>query len=505
MYIQPQSIFKLIRGVPMHSDRKHTLYFTSSASQLAYFNSKVKYTYTDFSYVKKDNVVRVPICADNIYDCNYCMFQNVGFGTKWFFGFITNVKYINNEVSEVEIMVDHFQTWLFDMTVENSFVEREHVADDTVGKHTLDEGLNFGGNIIQAWWTYYFTEETNGWKVHVTVKPSLIQQVAQLDTALLFLENQFVPNGYTVDMSASGLETLNQLLSQLLLEGYDIIDMSIYPSIFDNAVTRIPIDDLHTHGVNRPTSYFEMPSASTVEYVPRNKKLLCYPYTYLKVVTTNGDEQNFKWENTNSGEVQFHLYFNKYNGASCQLRPDNYEVSNARAYALAITDFPTVSWHSDKAMSELPLKAIKGAIKSVVGALSGQPLVTTTSVASGVSDVLDVGSQTGFTKVGHGNSNLDLKYDSFGYQFYTMGIKAEYARKVDDYFTRFGYRVDRYKVPELTSRASFNYVKTRECDIGGNIPDEAMNYISDMFNSGVTLWHNPTTVGNYTQDNSIVG
>ena len=87
--------------------------------------------------------------------------------------------------------------------------------------------------------------------------------------------------------------------------------------------------------------------------------------------------------------------------------------------------------------------------------------------------------------------------------FYTMGIRAEMARVVDDYFTRFGYKVLRYKVPETKSRTSFNYVQTQDAYITGSIPNEALVQIANAFNSGITLWHT-TDVGNYTLDNSIV-
>lgn len=70
-----------------------------------------------------------------------------------------------------------------------------------------------------------------------------------------------------------------------------------------------------------------------------------------------------------------------------------------------------------------------------------------------------------------------------------MTIKPEYARVIDNYFSRFGYEVDRYKVPNTTGRATFNYVKTVDANVGGDIPDECMVMIENMLNSGVTFWH----------------
>ena len=85
MYIAPQSIFKVITDVPFDNSHKHTILFNSEVQQQAYFNAKTAYTFSNFSYIRKENVVRLPVVADNLYNANYCAFKNVGFGDKWFY------------------------------------------------------------------------------------------------------------------------------------------------------------------------------------------------------------------------------------------------------------------------------------------------------------------------------------------------------------------------------------------------------------------------------------
>ena len=70
---------------------------------------------------------------------NYCMYKNDSYKDKWFYAFITDIKYVNDGMSEVTIETDTFQTWQFDIVYMNSFIEREHVGDDTIGLHTLPE------------------------------------------------------------------------------------------------------------------------------------------------------------------------------------------------------------------------------------------------------------------------------------------------------------------------------------------------------------------------------
>ena len=85
-----------------------------------------------------------------------------------------------------------------------------------------------------------------------------------------------------------------------------------------------------------------------------------------------------------------------------------------------------------------------------------------------------------------------------------MSVRAEVARTIDDFFTMFGYKVNRVKVPNITGRRNWNYVKTIGCYIDGDVPQTDMQEIKDMFNKGVTLWHNPSTFADYSQNNDII-
>lgn len=62
-------------------------------------------------------------------------------------------------------------------------------------------------------------------------------------------------------------------------------------------------------------------------------------------------------------------------------------------------------------------------------------------------------------------------------------------KSVDAFFDRFGYRVSRLKIPERSSRPFWNYVKTSEGHVSGNIPAMYRTQIENMLNSGVTFWN----------------
>lgn len=92
-------------------------------------------------------------------------------------------------------------------------------------------------------------------------------------------------------------------------------------------------------------------------------------------------------------------------------------------------------------------------------------------------------------------------------RYYTLdkvSIKAEYARCIDEYFSSFGYKTNRVKLPNITGRRNWNFVKTVGCYIEADIPQEDLQEIKSLFDKGITFWHNPSTFMDYSQTNDII-
>lgn len=520
MYVNPQGTVKILRNVGWHSDLKHTRLFPSESAQLTYMNGRVKHTFVNnFTYIREQKVLRVPINAEQLYDCNYLMFMNVGFGSKWFYAFITDVKYLNPETSEITFEIDQFQTWWFQINLGKCFVEREHVADDSIGRHTLDEGLELGEHLIQAKWNYYFGSDgagtNNRWKIKLTCKPSIVTQaILQMtpiqmqmgDWFLAHNENQYyLATTYEAEMynNPSIMTDIERFLNNQSKVGNELISVECFPSTFSDSqpITLHP----NQYGILRPAK-FNMPSVEgTFEYKPKNNKMYCYPYMFLRVTNHEDGDTDFRWENFyNADDPEFMILHTLVNKVSCVLQATEYQNMALREGEIWINDFPTIP---------IGQNDMKGAMKSI-GSLIGNALGAGASLATGnvggtIGGIMGIANSaysamtTPSKVVGSPNKTLMLKYSIMGYSFYCMCIRPEYAKKIDDFFTRFGYRVDELKVPELTSRESFNYVKTKECDPSGNAPDEALRAVANMFNSGVTLWH-VNDVGNTSLSNNIV-
>jgi len=58
------------------------------------------------------------------------------------------MEYISDELTDVTIKLDVFQTYQFDFHYLRSLVEREHTNNDSVGSNTIPEGIEKGEFIV---------------------------------------------------------------------------------------------------------------------------------------------------------------------------------------------------------------------------------------------------------------------------------------------------------------------------------------------------------------------
>jgi autotransporter adhesin len=145
------------------------------------------------------------------------------------------------------------------------------------------------------------------------------------------------------------------------------------------------------------------------------------------------------------------------------------------------------------------------ALASGAGSLVGGGLI-----AGGIGGIANTAIQTHEHSYAPNNTSGSLNssdvnfINSKCFGFYPMSIRREYAIKIDRIFDSIGYRTNEMKIPNITGRRNWNYVETQAVAILGSIPQNDLQRIKDMFNSGITFWHNPTTFLDYSQNNDII-
>lgn len=90
-----------------------------------------------------------------------------------------------------------------------------------------------------------------------------------------------------------------------------------------------------------------------------------------------------------------------------------------------------------------------------------------------------------------------------GYCLVYKQISDEYITILEDYFQKYGYKVNVIETPNLHTRQSWDYIRTVGCNVIGSINADSLEKIRTIFNNGVTIWHT-TDVGNYNLSNNEI-
>ena len=85
------------------------------------------------------------------------------------------------------------------------------------------------------------------------------------------------------------------------------------------------------------------------------------------------------------------------------------------------------------------------------------------------------------------------------FYFYDAHVKLSELKRIDDFFSCYGYAINKVKAPNLTGRQYWNFVQTQNAVIAGDMPSSSKEAIGRIFDGGITFWHNGDQVGNYRQ------
>lgn len=542
MPFSPDSTIFLL-NVPLTADNKNQLDFADVAAQTAYFQSRIVRSFNNYTYQRKEGYIRVGVEADLLWRCNYVMYQNANFTDKWFYAFVTRVEYVNPSCTFLHIKTDVFQTWQFDIKYFDSYVIREHVEDDTAGLHTLPENLETGDAISCGTVSITGSLQSN---TPEQFDSNFICVVAmceplKIESPYQFFDGIFggVPDFcYYYAVPRSSMRTFQRKVDE---NGQAAAVISVYtvPKYYVNIIdTGITIDEKPIYQIDDKSNveitdslvYMGNGFVNFNGFTPQNRKLLTYPYQFLTLRNNNGSTVDLKIENFyNSGDNENYARFATYctptiNGC-LTVAPRNYMQKGAQPdscafqFSVEFSAFPQIAYSSDTYSNYIALNsnslamqkaeiAVKGTLAiSKMGKQSPLSAVeSATDVAFSVGNyVADQADREAQPRAIHGtpSGNVELKSGSAGVFVSSMCIKNEYAQIIDEFFTKFGYQVNKTKIPQFKSRKNHNYIQTRDINLTADAPQDDIDELKTIFNNGVTFWHNPNTFGNYAFDNGV--
>ena len=356
-YIPPNSDVVLCRGVPIESDYRHTLYFDSVAAQNNYFFSKAFKQFHNVSYQReRRNYITLEIPATQVYACNYLMFKNTSYGEKWFFAFVDSVEYVNDNVTEIHYELDMMQTWMFEYTLMQCMVEREHSVTDKVFENTKPENIGYGELMCGVSQNLLSSHGLLGeYACVITSKPYSSGDVP------IKLYSQFCPvYGYI-----GRAEDMNTIVQEFVSTGWQdaVLSVTVGNKLMAQGADethfdmpkQVPKEDFKfvcygvTSGVHEGEEQFkdQLPNG----YKPRNKKLFGYPYNQLWVSNNQGTVNEYRYEDfkiDKDGFFHMEVAASGISSPECVLYPLDYRgVAKYYDHALVLTGYPTVPWIGD--------------------------------------------------------------------------------------------------------------------------------------------------------------
>lgn len=514
MYIEPGTNILILRNVPLDNTYDHTIYFESASAQQTYFRGLKKYDLSLYSYQRVGKgTFRVGIKADNLYDCNYIMFQNAAFGTKWFYAFITEVEYVNNETSTISYEIDVMQTWFFDCSPDFCFVEREHAVTDEIGANIVPEPVSCGEYVFND---YQVVRDLTAMDIIVAI----------VDTAGDTVDGNMYDGVYggaelwAYNANSTGVQLVNQKIEEYLKSPDSIVAIYMVPATL---VGTIPSDHKLTFGATGLMTPLTLPGTDATQkldgYSPQNKKLYTYPYNFLHIDNASGGELTLRYELFDS-TPKVMIYGNITQPVSVVLSPREYKGSPTgtleclHTESIKLSSYPTCSWNTDAykawvAQNSIPTlldSATKAATGVIAGAVMANPIGALAGVVGAAGNLLSQSYQASVSadlnngSFNPGSVNVAADYQNFYYG--RCSVTADFARMIDDYFNMFGYATNRCKIPNRNSRPHWNYVKTVGCTVTGSVPADDMNRICKIYDSGITFWQKGSEVGNYALNNN---
>lgn len=399
MYIAPQGTIKLLTGVPLDPSFDHTIFFEGRGEQARWFERKAKYTFTNQQYTRKGKgVIYVEKRTEEVYDCNYLMFKNDGFVlpeyTKWFYAFIVDVEYVNNETTAVYFQIDPMQTWFFDYNLEQCFVEREHTSTDEIGENIMPENLELGDYIYTDIGGTY-TEDDMAVVIAAPYRMGMIgtEPVFSYDIPTGFYNNIFSGlylNTFTKNGDKGNGMTWNDLIQATLRMNEkhkeEIVAIFQMPKHFLMEPTYTPDeDDIDTAAVYKtlPKFYTWTYKRNGSNIQPHNKKLYTYPFNFMYVASSDGEYGEFKYELFKNENCEFVVDGVMGVPPEISLSPIGYANHSANRrrnlnFSLTIRNFPQCTWVTDTFKAWVAQNASKIIVSTgaaVGGAMTGNAVI----------------------------------------------------------------------------------------------------------------------------------
>lgn len=539
----------LVSDMKLDKDYRNVLNY-SEQQMLELCITKQIATSTNYSFLEPGkNIINTQFTYTQCLNSDYIAFQNPRYNNKWFFAFIDKVEYVSDKATKIYYTIDEFSTWYSYWTPKPCYVVREHVNDDTIGLHTIPEQLETGeyitlGNPIKL------NNYDSGSYICMAVSEMIPEVTSIGESAEQKTINGIYTGLYYMIFTSPDFCTNMIKIYDKKSKADAIVSIFLVPKVFGISETAQAIVGT-AEGIsfafllpNKTDTFSTLVENTTLEmntvlggsYTPKNNKLFVYPYNYIVLTNNAGTDVPLNYEDFIDNRPGFKIIGSITPGCSIRCVPLNYKkVSdsdgsmNSYNFGIQGAKLPVCAWNSDTYTNWLTSNGVNIALSTIaniaqigVGAIGvasgGGALAGVGAISSGVAGLVgtagEVYTHSKVPDQARGNtSSGDITYSALNSVFtvYRMCLREEFARSIDAFFTKLGYKVNIIKTPNITGRVNFNFVQIAETENVGypsnsqiSVPASSMETINRIFRAGTTVWHNYGNLGDYSVDNSII-
>lgn len=460
---------------------------------------------------------------------------------QWYFAFIDKVEFVNAKCADIYFTIDVFNSFLNCWKIMPSYVSRETPETDNYFEHKIEENLDCGEYMISK---------------SLFVSASKITSPGGTDGgwSSLFLEAKTDNDeiqGFTVGgkyfapyffYHARNPLAVAELKDYFTKYGYKVFAAYYLPTNLVNNMSSQNSSTLYTTTYN-----FAAEDKGFGNYIPKNKKLYNFPFNVIEISNNSESSLTLKpefFKGLIDGGLVAQYSVRGYMGSRPEIvvAPNNYlgnPNNESQQMNISYDNFPQIPWSTNAYEqwyafngNRHNLNMKKAEVMDYVGAAEkGLNLIRGISTSGSNKEVVEGVASSGGGIAGSivdayfrgeaveamkkdylnmpqtvsgylPSSDFNLFFNRIGFSFYRKNITEDYARKIDSYFTRYGYRVDRVKTVDVTTLPrGYKYIRTQDANIvlkfDRGCTNVALLEIKSAFDRGLTIWKDPTKVGDY--------
>lgn len=543
-YIAPDTDVYIME-TPLTPEYDITYFFNTRSTQCNYFKglgSVLHFEKNSYQRVNK-NTIRLGVCADDIITYNYMMFQNTAFKpyygleNAYFYAFINQINYINNNCCEIVYQLDVMQSYLSLMYLKPTYVERMHSTTDELFENYVGEPCE---NIHLD-----YVENSDAVEIGGLTDLALIAQVCDAENNInsigSFIDGIYQGTHlYYYEMDSTlDLAEINLFLQSYVENPDSVLQLYVVPKKAINDRYGAPVngDQLNSDANNSVSSIISdnvtinFDTLTLGGYTPKNKKLYTFPYSFYAVTDGNGNSLSLNYEYFNDNHSpQFQIACSINPPVQCALYPCNYkkpitEIEQDKTLnycpiqnpneVLTLSSYPVCCWESDyyKLWEAQNGIALAGSVASnMLGAIANPSPSSTIGAIGGILNSIqewhNASIHADIAKGSYQVQNALCAHKGFGYWGIPMSITAQQAEIIDSFFTMYGYAQKKIMQPRRCARRYWTYLQIPNPEIECACPADDLSKIKEILKKGIIFWNGEEETdlfGDFSLDNEPLG